>query len=558
MGESPVVLQDSLRWLALNALTTPGLFSNADSRAAAARRRGRSAARALREAYIRGERPLRSHEAQICPHAVSEVLVQWLESLPRPLAADGLERAAEMLDDEDATWRAGEGSAAPSTPSTPSTSSPPASPTAASPSPSSSPAPRVRALRRLLRALPAPVLEALYPLVEVLHHAWLNAPDRDATLADISDRFAKLLVGGAGFRAVPRWAPWEGARPEDALALAVCEYRASFTVPSDAGRYQKDKAREMARKEKEREKERERERERAAMAAVAAGSPAGPLGRPDALASASLDALSPSPMSPLSPLSPLSPAAAAAGQGFALGPVHLRLGAPGVAGSMSPSPFGVAWPATAEDDGRDGRAAFAGPFDVPDVAGLVASPSPFFLPLSPVHLHAGSPSSVAAISVHRSLSRSFTHAPAHREPELEEAVSALLSATASMALLGPEEGGGLQGDRAGTPADRAEDEAEPADASGAPQAASSADDRASSRASSGDSTSLSRSGSANFGCSPAFTTPSLGSSPALANAGQLSLAEEDGGDDGQLSLADALARVVAHGSSRLREGGVHA
>jgi hypothetical protein len=98
-------------------------------------------------------------------------------------------------------------------------------------------------MRCLLKRTEPFIVEALFPLFELLHHYWINQPQREATLASLASTFAVPVFG----------APAEhGAGPEaaiflqDAAALLIAEYRPLFTQPYNLQRYDADLARQAS------------------------------------------------------------------------------------------------------------------------------------------------------------------------------------------------------------------------------------------------------------------------------------------------------------------------
>jgi hypothetical protein len=196
------VLLDSLRCLAARGLTTPDLFSSPVNKRQLL---------ALKEAYDAGRRALRSARVatNIEPAAAANLLLLWLGALPEPLFP--AEHVPELLESHT--------------------------------NPNATRAERVASMRCLLKRTEPFIVEALFPLFELLHHYWINQPQRDATLATLSSTFAMPVFG----------TPAEhGASPEaamylqDAAALLITEYRPLFTQPYNLQRYEADLARQAS------------------------------------------------------------------------------------------------------------------------------------------------------------------------------------------------------------------------------------------------------------------------------------------------------------------------
>jgi hypothetical protein len=201
-GQSPHVLLDSLRCLAARGLTTPDLFTSPVNKRQLL---------ALKEAYDAGRRALRSARVatNIEPAAAANLLLLWLGALPEPLFP--AEHIPELLQSHT--------------------------------NPNATRAERVASMRCLLKRTEPFIVEALFPLFELLHHYWINQPHRESTLATLSSTFAMHVFG----------TPSEhGASPEaaiflqDAAALLITEYRPLFTQPYNLQRYEADLARQAS------------------------------------------------------------------------------------------------------------------------------------------------------------------------------------------------------------------------------------------------------------------------------------------------------------------------
>jgi hypothetical protein len=127
-----VVLQDCLRWLALRGLTAQRLFAGP---AAGDKRK----LLALRHLYDTGRRPLRSKSCRDKePQLVASLLLLWLGSLPEPLFPAAL--VPELVDSQQSDYYEE----------------------------------RLASVRGLLKRADPYVVEALFPLFELLHHYWIN------------------------------------------------------------------------------------------------------------------------------------------------------------------------------------------------------------------------------------------------------------------------------------------------------------------------------------------------------------------------------------------------
>jgi hypothetical protein len=246
-GQPPVVLLDCLRFLAVRGLQTPALWSSGvDKRRLLA----------LKEAYDAGRRAVRGAKAaRLDAPTVANLLLLWLGSLPEPLfpaefvpallasqaAAAGRGRGERLaavraflkqVSTRSAAERSGAICAAGSRPAA-----------CVAPSPLRAPGrPHTRPLQHPPQTEPF-IVEALFPLFELLHHYWINQPARAATLADLGALFAPPVFGAPGEH---------GAGPEAAALLAATaelmieEYRPLFTQPYNLQRYDADLARQAA------------------------------------------------------------------------------------------------------------------------------------------------------------------------------------------------------------------------------------------------------------------------------------------------------------------------
>jgi RhoGAP domain len=194
------VLLDSLRCLAARGLTTPDLFSSPVNKRQLL---------ALKEAYDAGRRALRSARVatNIEPAAAANLLLLWLGALPEPLFP--AEHVPELLQSHT--------------------------------NPNATRAERVASMRCLLKRTEPFIVEALFPLFELLHHYWINQPHREATLESLASTFAIPVFGTpAEHGACPETAMYL----QDAAALLITEYRPLFTQPYNLQRYEADLARQ--------------------------------------------------------------------------------------------------------------------------------------------------------------------------------------------------------------------------------------------------------------------------------------------------------------------------
>jgi len=200
-GQSPHVLLDSLRCLAARGLTTPDLFSSPVNKRQLL---------ALKEAYDAGRRALRSARVatNIDPAAAANLLLLWLGALPEPLfPAEHVPELLQSYTDPNATR-----------------------------------AERVASMRCLLKRTEPFIVEALFPLFELLHHYWINQPQRGSTLATLTSIFTIPVFGTPAEHGA--YSPEAAALLQDAAALLITEYRPLFTQPYNLQRYEADLARQ--------------------------------------------------------------------------------------------------------------------------------------------------------------------------------------------------------------------------------------------------------------------------------------------------------------------------
>jgi hypothetical protein len=196
-----VVLQDCLRWLALRGLTAQRLFAGP---AAGDKRK----LLALRHLYDTGRRPLRSKSCRDKePQLVASLLLLWLGSLPEPLFPAAL--VPELVDSQQSDYYEE----------------------------------RLASVRGLLKRADPYVVEALFPLFELLHHYWINQADRDSSLQDLGRLLTPAVFGTARQHGLP---PADGGLLSDTVEMLISEYRPLFTQPFNLRRYEADAARQAA------------------------------------------------------------------------------------------------------------------------------------------------------------------------------------------------------------------------------------------------------------------------------------------------------------------------
>ncbi|KAI3436458.1 hypothetical protein D9Q98_005875 [Chlorella vulgaris] len=200
-GTAPVVLQDCLRWLALRGLTTQRLFQTpvgGDKRKLLA----------LRHLYDTGRRPLRSKSCRDKdPHLIANLLLLWLGSLPKPIFPAALVPALVESQQSDFYEE------------------------------------RVASVRTLLKQAEPFVVEALFPLFELLHHYWINQTDRDSSLQELGRLLVPAVFGAAHVHGLQ---VEDGGLLSDTVEMLISEYRPLFTQPFNLRRFEADAARQAA------------------------------------------------------------------------------------------------------------------------------------------------------------------------------------------------------------------------------------------------------------------------------------------------------------------------
>ncbi|EFN58643.1 hypothetical protein CHLNCDRAFT_140889 [Chlorella variabilis] len=298
-GSAPVVLQDCLRWLALRGLTTQRLFQTAPAG-------DKRKLLALRHLYDTGRRPLRSKSCRDKdPYLIANLLLLWLGSLPEPLFPASLVPA--LVESQQSDYYED----------------------------------RVSAVRALLKQAEPFVVEALFPLFELLHHYWINQADRDGSLQELARLLAPAVFGTPAEHGL---LAEDGGLLSDTVEMLISEYRPLFTQPFNLRRYEADAARQAA-----------AEAQRAEAAAAASPPlPASPLLTP--IRCQRLSVMGPEGDSPFSdccgtPLPPDSPFSAyVAADGAAASPPFGGFRGPSLEGGGAAAPHPASAAAPAYDD----------------------------------------------------------------------------------------------------------------------------------------------------------------------------------------------------------------
>ena len=100
---------------------------------------------------------------------------------------------------------------------------------------------RVTAMRCLLKRTEPFIVEALFPLFELLHHYWINQTQREETLAELAAIFAGPVFGMPASHNASSQA---SVLLVEATAMLIAEYRPLFTQPYNLQRYAADLARQ--------------------------------------------------------------------------------------------------------------------------------------------------------------------------------------------------------------------------------------------------------------------------------------------------------------------------
>ena len=201
-GQPPHVLLDSLRFLATRGLTTTGLFSSPVNKRQLL---------ALKESYDAGRRALRSARVvnNLEPAAAANLLLLWLGALPEPLfPAEHIPAVFAMH---------------------------------AHTAPRSE---RIADMRTLLKRTEPFIVEALFPLFELLHHYWINQSQREETLMELASIFAAPVFGTPSEH--PSSPPDAAHHLIEAASLLISEYRPLFTQPYNLQRYEADLLRQAS------------------------------------------------------------------------------------------------------------------------------------------------------------------------------------------------------------------------------------------------------------------------------------------------------------------------
>lgn len=88
------------------------------------------------------------------------------------------------------------------------------------------------------------IVEALFPLFELLHHYWINQPARESTLHDLGMLFSLPVFGVREEHGV--CGPEAAALLAATTSMMVEDYRPLFTQPYNLQRYEADLARQAA------------------------------------------------------------------------------------------------------------------------------------------------------------------------------------------------------------------------------------------------------------------------------------------------------------------------
>lgn len=187
---------DCLRYLAQHALSTPALFASPVNKRQLL---------ALKEAYESGRRVLRSSKvvANLDTVTTANLLLLWLGALPEPIfPSEHLPQLIEVFSDAKRTKKD-----------------------------------MTTCLRCILKQSEPFILEALFPLFELLHHHWLNQGDRVEVLQELALTFAAPVFGTPAEHGLP---PATVDALVTATRLLISDCRPVFTQPYQLQRYQAD------------------------------------------------------------------------------------------------------------------------------------------------------------------------------------------------------------------------------------------------------------------------------------------------------------------------------
>ncbi|KAI8113845.1 hypothetical protein M9435_003836 [Picochlorum sp. BPE23] len=182
-GLFPVVLFDCVKLLSKFGLKGHDLFSGPMNRKKLLQ---------LKYAYDEGRRPLKGKNAQkrVSVEDAANLLILWLSSLPEP-----------MLPVE-AVWKMSSGIA-------------------------TNKGSMFSVIKTVLMETEPFILEAMFPLFELLHHFYLNQQDREGCLEKLATLFSPPIFGIEDEHGLQNTGVIQ-----DACCLMIREYRGLFTQPS--------------------------------------------------------------------------------------------------------------------------------------------------------------------------------------------------------------------------------------------------------------------------------------------------------------------------------------
>lgn len=190
-GERPLVLFDCLKFLSSRGLSDPDLFSGVINKKKLLQ---------LKHMYENGRRPLKGNSAaKVAACDAANLLMLWLGSLPEPLLP--VEHAAMLVD------QGGE-------------------------------QPSFDNIKQILLQTEPFIIEAIYPLFEMIHHYYLNQRGTEGSLQYLASLFSTPVFGTEQEHGLygPKWA----ASIQGACAMMITHYRPLFTHPCTLNRYEKD------------------------------------------------------------------------------------------------------------------------------------------------------------------------------------------------------------------------------------------------------------------------------------------------------------------------------